>query len=250
MNVKEAYNYELIEDYLEGLLDQKTSIRIQKLLMEDEYARSIAKGILILKQNFDEEAIEAYLDKVYNIHFETIHDYSKPKKVWIYWKVAAAIVILTISSLLIFQSASPSVDDIIEDEMATAYPISQNLRGPDSNISSALISYEKREYEKVIRLLKQDKSTQGVFTRALSHLYVGNYQEASKDLTKSVLLDSRYKEQSRWFLVLSYTKSNETLRAIETLREILEIEGHYKYEEAKKLLSILSESNSSSEYQK
>ena len=248
MEIKGKYNYELIEDYLSGLLDKETSARIEELLKTDETARSIAKGILTLKQHFSEKEIEAYMDGVYNAHLETIVQNIKPKKGLILWKIAASILLLGISSLFVFKNTSLSINEIIEDEIATTYPISQHLRGSgDATLRNALIAYNNGEYKKSIRLLAKDESAQGTFTRGLSLFYLKNYGQAAEDFSKSLMLNSRYEEQSRWFLAMSYIKSGEETKAIEILNKILNIKNHYKAKESKKLLRLLTGQNPSAQ---
>lgn len=241
MEVKPKYNYELIEDYLNGFLDEATSANIRKLLTEDETARSIAKGILTLKQNFDEKETNAYLDQIHQIHLETIRRYARPAKTWIYWKIAAAILIVMASSFIIFTNSSPSIQEIVENELKKPYPISQNLRGNDSNIVEGLKLYANGSYQEATSLLERDSSAQGIFARGLSHFYIGNYQEAAKYLQHQTLDNSRFREQSRWFLSIAYLQLDNTNKTIEILNEIVSTKTHYKRNEAQQLLTLLRE---------
>lgn len=238
--MKPTYNYELIEDYLEGLLDQDTSRRVNELLLSDDIARNIAKGIVTLKHNLNENEIDQYLDNIYRRHLETINQYSKPKKRFVYWKIAAALLLAAVSSFLVFTAEQTTIEEIIAAETASPYPVTQSLRNESSQVvNMALIAYSNGEYEQVI--LSLDRTTaQNTFTLGLSNFYLANYTQASREFASSLLQDSRYEEQARWFLALSCAKNDEHAKAQAIISEMLAIEGHYKKEEASKLLLLLS----------
>ena len=60
---KENINFELLLDYVEGLLDAPTQARIQAKIAEDEYYAGIVEGIQFyyVKYGADRDQLEAYL---------------------------------------------------------------------------------------------------------------------------------------------------------------------------------------------
>ena len=76
------YNYELIKDYLEGLLDSKTAEGVQQLIKNDETAKNIALGILTLDKKFqgNEQAFDAYIDGLLQTQQEIIDRHQVVRK--------------------------------------------------------------------------------------------------------------------------------------------------------------------------
>ena len=68
--MKSKYDYDIIRDYLHGLVDQETARRIRELIRHDEVARNIAAGILQLEHDFngDEHEIESYIEELRQKH--------------------------------------------------------------------------------------------------------------------------------------------------------------------------------------
>src|SRR5688572_19447014 len=131
--MKSQYDYELIRDYLHGLADSKTAREIGDLIKRDEIARSIAEGILRLDENFqgNEEAVESYLEKIYQSQLNTIHKHTQPAGIlqrnWM--RIAASLLILIAAGVAIWiQFSKPGAEWLIAQELSVPYPASNLFR--------------------------------------------------------------------------------------------------------------------------
>ncbi|MEQ8903867.1 hypothetical protein [Ekhidna sp.] len=240
------YNFELIKDFLDGTLDVNTSNQISSLIKQDETARDIAKGILLLKNKFDNDGeLEAYLNKTLSANLDLIVEKTLTEKsTFPFLKIAAAFVLIAVSTSLLIQYPSPTLNKLVNEEIAVVYQVPPTFRdsGKESDVfSQAMVAYSSGEFLQAAELLKADESSQVIFYRGLSYLYAKEYDKSIEQLSKHDLIKSRYKEQARWYLTLAYLKSNNIDRAKEELQDIVEASNHYKTERASELLDLLSE---------
>lgn len=239
------YNFELIKDFLDGTLDANTSNQISSLIQQDETARDIAKGILLLKNRFDNDAeLETYLNKTLTTNLEVIEKNLPTKKKHApYLKIAATIVLIAVSTYLLTQYSSPSLDKLVNHEIAELYQVPPTFRdsGNESDLfTQAMIAYTSGEFLQAAELLKSKESPQAVFYCGLSLLYAEDYQRAIQSLSNPNLTGSRYEEQASWYLSLALLKANEISYAEKVLQNIVGSSDHYKAESASELLDIVS----------
>jgi hypothetical protein len=230
------YNYELIKDYLDGILDTETSNRVKTLIDNDENARAIAKGILLLQQKSEnDEAIDKYLDNLLSSQQKVINQNIKSGIPFSWLKIAAVITLLAVSSLVVYRLSQPDLIDLVERELAVPYKSSVTLRDSESSITDAMLAYNNGDYKTASELFKGKRSAESIFFNGLSHLYSGNYTEAVLLLNSSALSSSRFKEQSRWYLALAYLSDGEKEQAKNVLISINR-KGHYKQNKATSIL--------------
>ena len=243
--MKTSYNFELIKDYIDGLLDSKTANEIKHTLATDETARTIAKGILIMNERFkDDHEAEQYLDHLHeknqNLIQEKIKDARSTKSSWI--KVAAAVVILASTSIVYFSlSDRSSLDGLLLSELESPYRISTTLRNASTEkANQGYAAYNIGDYENALVMLKDVKSAQAIYVKGLSHLYRAEYPLAIEEFLDEGLVKSRFEEQSRWYLAVAYLKIRDMEKSREVLQFIVAKANHYKKREAEKLLDFLN----------
>lgn len=242
MNI--GYNYELIEDFLDGIVDLATAKEIRRLLETDEVARDIAKGILILKEHFGEgENIEKYMDeRLAQAEMEIAKNTSAQKSSSIL-KIAASIVFVVASGLALYQLSKSNLEGLVADQLETPYEASVALRGANSStaLQGALAAYNDGQYQGAFDLLKSENSAQATFFSGLSLLYLDQNAEAITHLKSTELIGSRYEEQSKWYLSLAYLKSDKLDQGEKLLLRIKFTKSHFKQKEAIEILEFLND---------
>lgn len=224
---KQENDIELIDAYLIGSLNEKEFISFEQQLSNDpELQRRVdTQKTLVteLKVNAFNDDVKSYLSR--NKGTKTIQ-FSK----WRLIGIAASVVILISTVYLLRPKES------LSDQYYEPYPDLISTRAPTQN-SDAMFHYNKKEYETAIGLFKkQDILTDSEnFYLGVSYLSVEKLDQAEIIFTK--LLTTERKPLAQWYLSLSYIKSGEESKAVQSLRQIKE--GEYKHAEALRLLDEL-----------
>ncbi|HZY81949.1 MAG TPA: hypothetical protein VFE50_20640 [Cyclobacteriaceae bacterium] len=234
MNSK--YDYDIIRDYLHGLVDQETARRIRDLIREDEVARNIAAGILQLEHEFNgrEEEIESYIEGLRLKQLTLINVQGRSRHIRAWMKIAATILIIAVAGSVVWLTIGKS--DLVEDELRNPYPLTVADRG-NNEVNKGFEFYQKGEYRKAIASFGQeadDVST--IFYNGLSNLYAGEYEKAVALLGTLSLKESRYKEQAEWYRAIGLLKAGREEEAKASLEKIRDQSQHYKSTAAEKIL--------------
>ncbi len=239
------YDYDLIRDYLHGLVDQRTARDLGELIEKDETARSIAQGIIFLEKNFrNEQEVDEYLLN-FRVRQEALIAKlnARPPGLPLWLKIAASVLIVTAAALLVrLNATSPDVLALVADELADPYPVSGIVRGDvvKGSFEMGLDQYAAGNYALALQHFNQsavasDPATL-YFYKGLSCLYTGKPAEAAKLFDSGVIAESRYVQQARWNRALALIQSGEFDDARTVLSEIIAIDGHYKHQEAEAML--------------
>lgn len=246
--MKSKYDYEIIRDYLHGLVDTKTSKEIGELIKRDETARSIAEGIVRLEKKFTgtDAEVDKYLNEFRQKQMDLIippKPSSATTKIW--FRVAASLLLLIgISMVIRLMTTSPDLQALVGNELGQPYPLASLVRGEsDAASERAFQLYSQGDY--VNASIYFEKSFEGkdnasfTFYNALSHLYVGNYERAIVLLKSDVVVNSRYAAQGQWYQALALIRSGDKDKAREILENIVDNKQHFKYETASEMLECL-----------
>lgn len=242
--MKTNYNYELIKDYLDSILDAKTSKEIEELITNDETARTIAKGIVQMQNHFKEdEDIDAYLEEVLNKNRTLIEKKSRSSNIGLLLRIAASVLLVVVSGILIYRLSQSTLTDLVSQALAQPYEISITQRNSEtgSTIENAAFHYSQGNYQKAIQLLENQTSSRAVFYRGLSLLYSDEYIQAIDELNKNELKESRFAEQAKWYLAVGLIKAGQHENAKKVLEEIVSQDQHFKKDLSVKLLEKLNE---------
>lgn len=237
-----SYNYELIEDFLDGILEARTATEVRSRLEADEAAYAIAKGILMLRDRFQSETeVTKYLDQRLSENLKIVAKKTSTNNPSYFLKIAASVILLILSGLAVYQLTSPNLKDLVADQLASPYKASFALRSSETanNLEKALVLYDNRQYQIAYDLLKSENSPQAVFFSGLSLLYLNKEMAAIELLKSPAIIDSRYEEQSLWYLSLAYLQSNQLDQGEKLLLRIKSRENHFKREEALELLQSI-----------
>ena len=251
-----AWNYELLADYVDGLVDQATHSKIDTALKDSEEAAMIVSGIRFYYRQHgeDREGLEEYLDELAEQFGQrVIKPEAKIRRFPFSPKImrVAAVVLLLIASvpLIIWltKPANPDPNAFIAQQLSTPYSIISTTRGDSSDINKLTQAYEAykvKNYAETITLLTEIKQEQSLsdydqLVLGLSLLYEMKYTESAPVLKEVVEKENpRIEQQARWFLALTYHQMGEKEKSIQLLDEILQYSGHYKAKEAKELLEM------------
>ncbi|HMJ70142.1 MAG TPA: hypothetical protein VK508_14650 [Cyclobacteriaceae bacterium] len=240
--MKGKYDYDIIRDYLHGLVDQETSHRIRDLIRTDEVARNIAAGILQLEHEFhgEDDEIESYIETLRQKQLTLIREQGKERKMSPGWiRVAAAILIIAVAAFVLWLTVfRNSNNNMLAAELNTPYPLATLDRGSPGE--SGFKFYIEGDYKNAIASFDSISNDVSVtFYNGMSHLYGGEYDQAVTLLRSSSLEASRYREQVSWFEVLALIKAGRNDEAKEGLKRISADSSHYKSGAARQLLEEL-----------
>lgn len=238
--MESKYNYELIRDYLHGVVDQATASRIRDLIRNDEVARSIAAGILQLEHEFngDDDQIDSYIETLRQKQLKLIAEQGKTRTMSRGWiRIAAAIAIIAVAApvlwLTLFQNNS-----VLTEELREPYPLTVD-RGASDKVEGYGF-YLNGEYKKATTSFNQvTDDVTATFYNGLSHLYLGDYTRAVELLSSGSLPASRYRQQAEWFRTLALIKAGKKEDAKAALQLIIQNPSHYKSSAALRLLEEL-----------
>lgn len=251
--MESRYDYDIIRDYLHGLVDREKALEIGELIRNDDVARDIAEGILRLETEFnnDEENIDTYLENFRQAQLARIQVHAtavknrKRSNQWL--KIAAAFLLLVVAVFAIQRmTAKPDAISLIDEDLSQPYPVSNVFRSPanESDYNKAVELYRHRNY--VQASLYFEKAAENgndlatiTFYGGLSALYSGHYNRAIKLLDSQTISASRYAQQAQWYMCLAFLKSEQKEKGVELLHRINNTPQHYKSESAAQLLEAL-----------
>lgn len=242
MKVKTSYNYELIEDYLDGILASKSALKVKKLIATDEEARAIADGILMLRGHFKEDKkVDTYMNDRLVKTQEVIEQNLAVKKSGMWLKIAASIALIFTVGLSTYVFTKDSLQDLVAGQLKEPYQAVITTRGSETtgSIQRGLLAYNNAAYEQSIEELATQDTPQAVFFSGLSYLYLDKMETAIQLLKSHKLKDSRYEEQTRWYLTVAYLKLGNMAQGEKLLLQIKSREKHFKQKEAREILEFL-----------
>lgn len=259
-HIKEHIDYELLADYVDGIIGSKARTRISEHVNGCERCQKIVEGIEFYYQQHgdDRDGLEAYLDDLaVRLSKKKI---SKPKadsqgSIRFLWKTIVAVAAIALLFLLpmYFTNSSNSVlpnsgKDWLAMELTTPYAAPADIQRGDTNVDTWRMDFQKayksKDYAKGEELMKKIIPTPSIqnsdyFYLGLCQLYqsdakaveaIGNFQEV-------LMTDSRYKEQARWYMALAHFKAGNKSDAEGILQSIVnDSDSTYKHREAKLFL--------------
>jgi tetratricopeptide (TPR) repeat protein len=249
--MKTNYNYELIHDYLHGLLDSNTSKEMGELIKNDETARSIAEGIIRMEKEFsgDEVALDAYLENFQQKQLALVGQSKETKPIikTAWFRMAASLLLLiSVSAVVRMMIATPDLQTLVNQELSQPYPLSQLVRGDgdESAKEKAFQLYAQADFANASIYFEQaatdekDNATIS-FYNGLSYLYAGKFEKAIALFASDVMKASRYSQQATWYWALALLKSGNKDAATEKIKAISKDKQNFKYAEALQMLKQL-----------
>lgn len=242
---------EKIEAYIDGTLGGKTLVEFEDMMANNPELKDKVALQRELKNRLKNQKTIDFRKKLIQINEEIKNDTSTQKTevrptISLYWKAAASILVLIgISALFWFNNSTQ------EDLFAmyyTPYPIGDIKRSSetssDTDFKKIVLQYKRKEYAKVIpdleHLVEQNPNNEPL------KLCLGNSYLNVDSLTKAEALfqdfssESRYYNDARWFLSLTYLKMKKEKPAINMLKQLTVYENIHK-QNAQQLLQKLTQ---------
>jgi tetratricopeptide (TPR) repeat protein len=251
---KEVDHIELIEKYIEKRTTDEELKEFNRLLSEDSsfqdlyktmaahiagIKNSARKGLLNDLKKFDDKLPEVPLKKPLR---------RKGVSRWIGWSVAAACAAGIIWAIITFTPNNNKRFDNIYTAYYKPYRnvvVSYNRSGDKAGSlkEEAFSKYAQGDYAQAIEKFQEINNKN---QDAVIHFYLANAYMASGKMSKAqenfrlVLAnnDSLFKDQTKWFLALSYLKCNRTNKATELLKELINHKNTYKTK-ATEIISLI-----------
>lgn len=234
---------ELIEKYLQGLLNPEEEKMLQELkVLDNEFKKELdfqfaIKQALILEK---EDNLKAQL-----LTFE--QHYSKENKIipnLLKWAAAAVFVIGLVFTIFLFNRPKTNVDELFIAYFNPAenihYPITRGVS--DDLLIGAFTNYELGQFEQALTLFQILDQTGEYEDLKLyigsSHLALGQINEALEALNPKPYQNSPMEIRFKWYQSLALIKAGKTIEAQRILVEIAENKG-YQSENASSILEKL-----------
>lgn len=266
MNMNEKYHkalpsFELILDYLDGILDTEASQRLEIAIQESDELKSIIEGISLYyeSEGKDRKKLEAYVEQVrFNQHFKTPNSsvnqsVGRKRSSSYYLKIAASIVLALMVglSVIYFVMSQNDAANLIADHLNTPYDAPEIFRSSENSDeliwNNFALAYQNQDFENAILLLNEFPDSVASmmnvkFYKGMCHLYKKPPQlsKTIEFLTEVSESDHRLKEQADWFLAIAYFKNWNRTEALKKFEEISR-SNLYKNKEAKEFIELLSD---------
>lgn len=259
-----------IDKYLNGELSAKDSATFElRLKQEDNLAKEFKlqreikahfQNELVETEHFEESNYSKELRDFYNTDeakqfkkkiAERHHNFvgnekqTQPKS-RNYLLIAAAITVLIISTLFIFNTQDKNPTQLyVEYYTAEDLPSLVQRGDNQDNLVKGTIAFKEGDFIKAETLLKSYiETTDSPSMNAFLYLgmvkaELGNYDSAMLNFDKVLTSNSLDASKGLWFKALTLLKKADIVEAKEVLKVILKDENNFNYEKAKELLKAL-----------
>jgi tetratricopeptide (TPR) repeat protein len=250
--MKQEINYSrYVDRYLDGVMAADEKIWFEKELeCNDDLQSEVSFQKKMLDVLSDKEALDLNF-QLEEIHAQTYKPWgrsiSMPERskrtIYILGSMAATIAILMVVWLNLTKNNISSSELYAEyyqpAEINMSFRTAEDI--VDSDLRSAMLFYENKDYSNAIalfeKILSTDESRIGLnLYSGISYMELSHYAEANENFKK--IIDHKanaFIESAQWYLGLCYLKTGEVDKADEIFRAISTSEGYYK-KEAKKVL--------------
>lgn len=216
---------ELLDKFLTNQLEGLELARFKAMLDSDRELKKSLKLELELRQALNEKSDFNLFKKLLA---ETHHDYFEEAKFIkpIFWKAAAAILIIAVFSFLLWRNSVTHSPSYIYDNYFEPYEAPVNLRGGDiaemdDDFMLGLIKYDQGEFTEAISFFdkaynRDHQNYTARFLTAISFMSLRDFDKA-EPILKDLIEDNGhlFQDQARWYLGLLYltdeVNSNDSL---------------------------------------
>ena len=222
-------NINSLIEYRSGMADHTISSHLEPC----ERCATVMAGLALAES-------EGGFDSVAALSKENVYQRLVPAGTNYGWIRYAAAVIILLSAWFGLKDFGFQADPV-ESLLKEHYPIAMVSRGAEEEIWAEFEQYYRDDQfalaeEELVRLTSSTETSS--FYIALCRLYQEppKVAQAVSDFKSLSGGSGRFKEQSTWFLALTYLVGGEESNAEAVLTAISESEGHFKQMEARELL--------------
>lgn len=248
-----SLSFDLLLDYVEGLVDPATRNRIDQFLTEDEEYRNVVAGIQYYYQQYghDRAQLEQYLHEFQQrLIKEQVP--SKTRRLNNRFLSIAAIVLGLVLTVFLLRnqlmpplSADGLVAAALKDPYANVYSISRS-QATDTLRSQISQWYDREDYQQaaasIQKIIQDNPPAEASDFFMLAQCYLNQrppaYQQAAEVL-KNLLANgvpASLRQQTQWYLAVSQYQSGEKATAKNLFSEIAGDSNHYRKESAQEIL--------------
>lgn len=241
---------DLIEQYLEGSLDQEKKRKIdEKISVDENYAENFEQYKFLIdgikysgRKKLFTKIKKWDMELSDNFEVESEHSIGKHFK-WYY--AAASIVILIVAGFLVFSSLNSGYESLVADYYSPYDYTPDVKRGgkiEKNSMDNILQYYDRGQYNQAIQMIinleEGQKTEKVIFYLANAYQATKNYDEAI-DLYKQIINTGIHGYGSKWYLALCYLSIDNAEQAIPLLEELKGAPTSYSLN-ANKLLEDLN----------
>lgn len=241
MTDEEEKEIDLIEGYHKGTLSADELAMVQQRMSTDpEFAGKVADFTDIMK------GIKSHEQKQFSENVASwekeIQSGNKTSSKFIL-RIAAALVVIVLTSVVIFSRISGSNDDLYAKHFEP-YEDVINVRGStDQLLSEGMNAYNQKDYKKASDVLYRyvnanPSDLNAQFYLGISSIEAGKAGEGIRYLDNVIEARGMLVEQAQWYLALAYLKEGDLTSCQRELKEI-DVQGHDYRERAERLLEDL-----------
>jgi len=172
----------------------------------------------------------------------------KAKLRWLPLWIAAAVILFV--TIFLLREPAPTYQSLVDNYItADFYENRDRLKGDqdvDQSNIRAVDAYNRQDFDTAINhyenIIKTGTATdEQYFFLGLSQLYSNRYAKAAQQFEKVLQVNrqSKFEQETHWFLALSYLKVGNTGNGKEKLQLINA--GEWRYTDAQKLLKLLGD---------
>lgn len=250
-------NYELLADYVDGLLDERARAALEVKLRTSEEARAVVAGIryFYASEGTDRAALEQYLDAQqarmeasWNQWKQGEVPLVRPLRRRVSWMAAAVLALLLMLGGIawwVWESQQWTPNHLVAMHLAEPYRLPLTLRGdaPAGGDAKqrAYEAYANGAYQQAAEALQDlpARTAFDDFALGLSFLYAEDYDLAAPQLEEVIGRDPRLEEQARWLAALARLRQGDREAARTHLAYIVRRPVHYRRKAAVQLLDSL-----------
>ncbi|MGV3586442.1 MAG: tetratricopeptide repeat protein [Adhaeribacter sp.] len=246
--IDDANKNELIEQYVQGKLSGDLLAEFKNKLAADAAFRNDVALEQAVVRNLKAAGRKAMRLQFENYHQEIsqessryaptqaepswidkVKEFINDKLAWLnakpYWAMAAATIILLVTSTLLFFNTKTSSEEIYT-AYYTPYPIETFRSAPSENnlAAEAATAYKAGDYQRSISLYKQLLATtadeQALFYLGNAYLSAGLTQQAISTYETYLQQYQEFAPEAKWYLGLSYTQANQDSKAKKLFQDL------------------------------
>lgn len=237
---------ELIEKYIDNSLsDSEVSLFHQKVQQSVEFSEQLElaqKAIKDIRKDY-QPLTKKELFEIFEHSKKGIKKKTKIRKL----SLIAAAISLILCSLFVLNDDSENIHQTLFMEYYQEYPTRPIFRdiNQKDNLSMAIQAYERGQYKNALPLLLDQFSKESDLNLPI---YIGNCFLAQDDMDQAIIFFKLAEQSSqeeiqahaKWYLALSYLKSEKTQDSKETLASIIDLKQLY-FKEAQALLNKIED---------
>lgn len=240
-------NIEMVERYFDNEMTEEEKILFTQRLETDRALRHLfdREKLLINTVRFGAAKNHLMFFKELEKSLPDITIERKTSKTWMYYAVAASVVLLVVAGIYIFNLKDPTPGDLYA-EYFTPYPnvFEPTVRGSEeaTRRASAFQKYEEGNYEQAAALfseiISESKEPGILLLLGNANLAVGKTDAARANFNELISASDVNAPAARWYLSLCYLKDGKVSQARETLAIVAKSNSAYSAK-ARQLINAL-----------